>query len=357
MRVIPSRPGEPWAPPQAAEVSARPDLLAPPSDDLEHLISDRIEPVDPTVREPVLASAPYLETPEGMLRIRKPGEVDRFVHPCHLEGWLKLEWQAVLPISTDAVGDGGTDPTDPTDPVDPPDPGPVLPVIVELNPEEPLEVRGKPVNVSVVGTGIEATGDLLVNGALQSADSNYTYTSDTECSFIFDSSAIRRPIKLPVILVNSAGQSDPAMLEVLPTQDDPAPVDSKIEGEPEPEPYFSGFTAMTRDEMTSHCLEVYGVALDQSMTKKEMVAEAERLEQEAEAKLEGKPEAKPVDFASMTKAEITDHCLQDFGIHLDQSMTKAEMLSEAERLQLEVATMPDPPAGDGLGDVPSDLLG
>ena len=304
MRVIPSRPGEPWAPPQAAEVSARPDLLAPPSDDLEHLISDRIEPVDPTVREPVLASAPYLETPEGMLRIRKPGEVDRFVHPCHLEGWLKLEWQAVLPISTDAVGDGGTDPTDPTDPVDPPDPGPVLPVIAELNPEEPLEVRGKPVNVSVVGTGIEGTGDLLVNGAFQSADSNYTYTSDTECSFVFDSSAIRRPIKLPVILVNSAGNSEPVMLSIDPKTDEyvstrPAPA-------PEPEP-----------------------ATDEQI----------------------------IDFSSLTKAEITDHCLQDFGIHLDQSMTKAEMVSEAERLQLEVATMPAPPVGDGLGGVPADLLG
>jgi len=34
---------------------------------------------------------------------------------------LKLEWQAVLPILTDAWGDGWHRPHGPTDPVDPPD--------------------------------------------------------------------------------------------------------------------------------------------------------------------------------------------------------------------------------------------
>jgi len=80
-------------------------------------------------------------------------------------------------------------------------------------------------------------------------------TSDTSAVFIFDSSAIRTPIKLPVILVKIGGgvRVSRHALRSFPTQDDPAPVDFQVEGEPEPEPYFSGFTAMTRDEMTSHC--------------------------------------------------------------------------------------------------------
>jgi len=51
----------------------------------------------------------------------------------------------------------GHRPHDPTDPVGPPGPGPLLPVIVGAHPEEPRRLRGKPVNVSVVGTGIEET--------------------------------------------------------------------------------------------------------------------------------------------------------------------------------------------------------
>jgi len=56
--------------------------------------------------------------------------------------------------------------------------------------------------------------------------------------------------------------------------------------------------------MTSHCLEGLRRRPGSIDDQEEMVAEAERLEQEAvSSSLEGKPEAKPSDFASNDEAE------------------------------------------------------
>jgi len=84
MRVIPSRLAT-WAPPQAAE--GRP--AGPCWRRFCDLTPDQTtDDCDPRVRRAgLLASAPYLETPEGVLRMRSQAEVDRFVFSCHLEGW------------------------------------------------------------------------------------------------------------------------------------------------------------------------------------------------------------------------------------------------------------------------------
>jgi len=68
--------------------------------------------------------------------------------------------------------------------------------------------------------------DLLGNGALQSADSNYTYTSDTEAVLILDQAAIDRAImKMRLNFLSSAAafRVIRRCLEVLPTQDAPWP--------------------------------------------------------------------------------------------------------------------------------------
>ncbi len=156
--------------------------------------------------------------------------------------------------------------------------------------------------VSVTGSGVEASGDVLINGASQSAASNYTYGSEIECSLILDCKTIKEPMQLPVILVNSVGQSEPVMLSVGPKTAE----EFTVVPDPQPQP---------------------------------------------------EPELLIIDFAAMTKAEISEHCFSAFDVSLDQSMTKAEMVSEAQRLELEAATAPDPAFADGLGGVPGDLLG
>jgi len=66
------------------------------------------------------------------------------------------------------------------------------------------------------------------------------------------------------------------------------------------------------------------------MTKKRDVAEARAPGAGGGSQLE-KPEAKPVDLLRWDEGlkDSPDHCLPGLRIHLDQSMTKAEMLSEA----------------------------
>jgi len=134
MRVNPSMVlGEPWAPPAGAE-GRRPEPAGAAFCDLEHLISDG-STCGSTVREPVLASAPYLER-EGMLRIRSRATVESLRS-------FAATWRAALKhgsgrggvadLDRPQWGDGGTDPTDPNRSVDPPDPGSgFVPVIVEL---------------------------------------------------------------------------------------------------------------------------------------------------------------------------------------------------------------------------------
>jgi len=74
-----SRPCEPWAPPQAAEVSARPDLPGAPSD--MTLNTDQPTGSEPGGSGPCASRSWRARTlsgdaGRGCLRIRKPGEVD-----------------------------------------------------------------------------------------------------------------------------------------------------------------------------------------------------------------------------------------------------------------------------------------
>jgi len=105
------------------------------------------------VRNPISASAPYLEDAGGMLRTpqgrRRP---DRFVHPCHLEGWraLKLQGRA-LPISTMArmaALNTLIPRSDRSHPIHR-----ILSCgdLPSAQPEAPLQAKRKPVKVSVTG--------------------------------------------------------------------------------------------------------------------------------------------------------------------------------------------------------------
>lgn len=62
---------------------------------------------------------------------------------------------------------------------------------------------------------------------------------------------------------------------------------------------------------------------------------------ESEPELQPKPAPEPealsgaVDFSAMTKADISAYSALEYGVTLDSSMTKAEMLAEAVRLEAE----------------------
>jgi len=122
-------PGEPWAPPQAAECRARPDLLAPPLRP-EHLISGPDRNLwNPTAARagPGRARPIVWRTPEGMLRIRKASAGGSLRSSLPPGGLVEAGVAGgCLPDSpTDAVGDGGTTPTDRPIPLTP---GTLVPV-------------------------------------------------------------------------------------------------------------------------------------------------------------------------------------------------------------------------------------
>ncbi|QPN68790.1 hypothetical protein [Synechococcus sp. CBW1108] len=52
------------------------------------------------------------------------------------------------------------------------------------------------------------------------------------------------------------------------------------------------------------------------------------------------PVAAVPDFGAMTKAEIIEHCSRDYGVLLDNSLTKAALVTEAEALAA-AAPLPD----------------
>jgi hypothetical protein len=47
----------------------------------------------------------------------------------------------------------------------------------------------------------------------------------------------------------------------------------------------------------------------------------------------------PLDYGAMTKAQIIEHCAQSHGVMLDSSLTKAQLVEEAERLDAEAALL------------------
>ena len=82
------------------------------------------------------------------------------------------------------------------------------------------------------------------------------------------------------------------------------------------------------------------------------VPEAE-WEPEPETAAEPKPDAAPApmpapDFQAMTKAQILEHCSSVYGVELDGSQTKAELVEQATAL----AQLPEQPLSDLLLDDP-----
>ena len=74
---------------------------------------------------------------------------------------------------------------------------------------------------------------------------------------------------------------------------------------------------------------------------------------EAEPAAEPKPDAAPApvaapDFQAMTKAQILEHCSSVYGVELDGSQTKAELVEQATAL----AQQPEQPLPDLLLDDP-----
>jgi len=64
------------------------------------------------------------------------------------------------------------------------------------------------------------------------------------------------------------------------------------------------------------------------------------------------PVEKASDFQAMTKAQIIEHCSSVYGVELDGSQTKAELVEQARALESQHAQLICPPLPDGLVDDP-----
>jgi hypothetical protein len=62
------------------------------------------------------------------------------------------------------------------------------------------------------------------------------------------------------------------------------------------------------------------------------------------------------DFQAMTKAQILEHCSSVYGVELDGSQTKAELVEQATALELQSAPSNDEPLADGLLDLDDPLI-
>ncbi len=62
------------------------------------------------------------------------------------------------------------------------------------------------------------------------------------------------------------------------------------------------------------------------------------------------------DFQAMTKAQIIEHCSSVYGVDLDGSQTKAELVEQATALELQAAPANDEPLADGLLDLDDPLI-
>jgi len=266
--VRPTQPGTPWAPPQPLTQGSDPTVpTAPELNPVQEGPSDRIRPVDPTIPMALTDADSLLSVaaPEGMVRITL-GDQSRFCFPCHMDGWQALGWTAHPPGLAGGDGeDGGGSP------VDPPDPPMALPTITAIK-GGPFVVKGEVVEAYVVGTGFSAGGDLEVGGESQAEAGDYTFLSTTELSFQLDCSLITEPTRLPVVVVNEAGRSEPYLLSVVAAATASAAVADESVAAPLPD-----YAAMTKAQIIAEVERRYGVALDPGMTKAELVAEAERL--------------------------------------------------------------------------------
>jgi hypothetical protein len=61
---------------------------------------------------------------------------------------------------------------------------------------------------------------------------------------------------------------------------------------------------------------------------------------------------KATDFQAMTKAQIIEHCSSVYGVDLDGSQTKAELVEQATALEYQGVTEIDGPLPDALVDDP-----
>ena len=187
--------------------------------------------------------------PEGMVRITRDGR-HRFIWPVHLGGWQSLGWQ-LQPAA------------------DLPAPEPRLPEL-ELEPE--LEPELDP--------------DLLPDPDL---------APDPE-----------------VEMAELDVQTSPAVEE-----SDPSPATDLVEPAPEPE-VTEPMPVATGTELQSAPLGT--------------------------------------DFQAMTKAQILEHCSSVYGVDLDGSQTKAELVEQATALELQAAPPNDEPLADGLLDLDDPLI-
>ena len=64
------------------------------------------------------------------------------------------------------------------------------------------------------------------------------------------------------------------------------------------------------------------------------------------------PVKKASDFQAMTKAQIIEHCSSVYGVELDGSQTKAELVEQATSLELQAVTAIDGLLPDALVDDP-----
>ncbi|PZV04592.1 MAG: hypothetical protein DCF23_05855 [Cyanobium sp.] len=204
--------------------------------------------------------------PEGMVRITF-GDQSRFCFPCHMDGWQALGWTAHPPGLAGGDGeDGGGSPPDP------PDPPAALPTITAIK-GGPYVVKGEVVEAYVVGTGFSADGDLEVRGESQAEAGEYSFLGATELSFQLDCSLITEPTRLPVVVVNGSGKSEPYNLAVVAA----SAVDASVVALAATAEDLPDYAAMTKAQIITEVERRYGVALDPGMTKAELVAEAERL--------------------------------------------------------------------------------
>jgi hypothetical protein len=167
-------------------------------------------------------------TPEGMVRIVLGGSY-RFIWPVHLGGWQSLGWQlqpaAGLPAPEPRLPELELEPEPELDPELPPDPEP--------DPDPELEMA-------------ELDGQTSPAG------------------------------------VESDPSSEPDLAEL-----ELAPAPDSETTEAMPRPAGTDFQAMTKAQIIEHCSSVYGVDLDGSQTKAELVEQATALEYQGVTEIDG----------------------------------------------------------------------
>ncbi len=276
--IRPTRPGRPEAGPQPGTGGTDPTVpTVPEPDGPPDEPTDPNNPTDPTIPVDVLSDMAVLELPpEGMLRISKAGQKDQFVFPVHSIRWAADGWTVHPPISIDEGAAGGSQQSDPN----------AAPMIFSITPAAPLAVGGGQVVCTVAGSNFTEAGDLVVWGDSQAAAADYTFISAAEVLFTMDLSLIGAACEVPVLAVNELGESAPFALPV-PTPALDASPDADVAPEPAAEVDFS---SMTKAQIVAEVEATYGVALDPSQTKAELVEQAETLATEPAPK----PQVEPV---------------------------------------------------------------